>query len=139
MTDRFGIVFRHRRRRLIQEQSMHRMVLALLCVPTLAFAQVSEQSPMPLPAIAASPVSEIVLIPRGFIPLIEQAILHPHSADVGDIVALLQQLDACVADNPQGGVTRHDGPDRCPVVTQALAAKAQELADAKKAAPGKPN
>ena len=118
---------------------MRRMVLVLLCVPTLAFAQVSEQSPQPVPAIAASPVAEIILIPRGFVPLIEQAILHPHSADVGDILALVQQLDACVADNPVAGATRHDGPDRCPVVTQALAAKAQELADAKKAAPAKPN
>jgi hypothetical protein len=117
---------------------MRRTVLALLFIPTLAFAQTAQQSPQPAPVAAASPLSDVVLMPRGFVPLIEQAILHPHSADVGDILTLVQELDACVANNPVGGVTRRDGPDRCPVVTEALAAQAQELANAKKAAPAKP-
>lgn len=117
---------------------MRRLILALSCVPTLVSAQTSSQ---PAPASPAAPPSEMVLIPRALISPIEQAILHPHSVDVGDILTLIRQLDACVADNPTGGVVQRSGPDQCTPVTQALAAQAQELADAKKAATpaAKPN
>ena len=105
----------------------------------LAFAQASVQ-----PSQSAPPYqpSDTVLIPRALIAPIEQAILHPHSVDVGDVIALLQQFRACVADNPTNGVVRHLEPDLCSPVTQALAVQAQELAEAKKTAtapPAKPN
>ena len=113
---------------------MRRFILALSCLPTLAFAQAAAQPPQPAPASPVAPSSEMVLIPRALISPIEQAILHPHNVDVGDVIALMQQLEACVADNPMTGVARRNGPDQCPPVTQALSAQAQELADAKKAA-----
>jgi hypothetical protein len=120
---------------------MRRLIYALSCIPTLAFAQTPSPPLQPAPASAAALLSQMVMIPRALIPPIEQAILHPHSVDVGDIIVLVKQLDACVADNPTGGVVRRSGPDECTPVTQALAEQAQELADAKKAAamPAKPN
>jgi hypothetical protein len=111
---------------------MRRLILAFSCIPVLAFAQTP--GPQPAPAASAIAPFETILIPRGFVPLIMQAILHPHSVDVGDILTLVQQLDACVADNPVNGAVHRDGPDQCSVVTQALEAQAQKPADAKKGA-----
>jgi hypothetical protein len=121
---------------------MRWLFVALSCFPTLVFTQTPMQPPQSTPTSQIAPPPDIVLIPRALIPSVEQAILHPHSVDVGDIIALLQQLDACIADNPINGVVRRIGPDQCSPVTQALAAQAQELADAKKAPvlmPVKPN
>jgi hypothetical protein len=117
-------------------KTMRSLIIAISLVPTFAFAQAPAQPQQPAPDLLAA---EMVLMPRALIPLMEQAILHPHNVDTGDVISLMQQLEACVADNPVNGVVRGNGPDRCPMVTQALAAQAQELADAKKAAAAKPN
>jgi hypothetical protein len=123
---------------LIAGKIMCWVILALSCVPTLALAQMPVARTPAASAPPATAVSETVLIPSALVPPIMQAILHPHSVDVGDILTLVQQLEACVADNPVDGAVRRNGPDQCPVVTQALAA--QTSANAKKpTASGKPN
>jgi hypothetical protein len=114
---------------------MRRLSLGLSFVPMLAFAQAAEP-----PASAAPSPPDTVLIPRSLVPMIEQAVLHPHMVDAGDALALLQQLEACVADNPVAGVTSRNGPDKCPLVTQALDAQVQALTNAKMAkAPARRN
>lgn len=101
---------------------MRRLILVLSLVPTLAFAQApAPQSPQP----------DVVLLPRQLVENTVRWIVVPNATDA---VQLFLMLQACVADNPVGGVMRRSGPDQCPVVTQALAAQSQELADAKKAA-----
>jgi hypothetical protein len=115
---------------------MRKLALALSFVPMLAFAQAAELSGLAAPAAP----TDTVLIPRSLVPMIEQAVLHPHMVDAGDALTLLQQLEACVADNPVDGVTRREGQDKCPLVTQTLETQAQALANAKKAtAPAKSN
>ena len=112
---------------------MRRLILAAWCVvPTLVFAQSPPQLQQPAEGSPIVLPQDMVLIPRGLIPSIEQAVLHPHSVDPGDILTLVQEIDACVADNPTAGAARHTGPDQCPVVARALATLTQELAAAKK-------
>ena len=67
------------------------------------------------------------------------AVLHPDLATPA-VEQAFAMLGACVADNPVNGMLRRQGADQCPAVTEALAAQAKELADAKKAAaqPPKP-
>jgi hypothetical protein len=98
-------------------------------------------------ALVASPAvaqeqPDTIISPRALAAPMEQAILHPHSADVGDVVAMLQKFEACVTDNPGGGITRRVGQDQCPEVTAALDAQQKIVAerhrlkaDAAKAAP----
>ena len=112
---------------------MRRLILAAWCVvPTLVFAQSPAQSQQPAEGSPTALPPDMVLIPRALIPSIEQAILHPHTVDAGDILTLVQEIDACVADNPTAGAMRHNGPDQCPVVTRALTTLTQELAATKK-------
>lgn len=107
---------------------MRRLILVLSLVPTLAFAQ--PPTP-PVPQAPQAPQPDMVLLPRQLVETAAQWIAVPSATDA---VQLFLMLQACVADNPAGGVIRHNGPDQCPAVTQALAAQSRELADANKAA-----
>jgi hypothetical protein len=101
---------------------MRRLILVLSLVPTLAFAQASAPQP---------PQPDLILLPRQLAESAMQWIAAPNATDAVQLFALLQ---ACLADNPVGGLVRRSGPDQCPQVTQALAAQSRGLADAKKAA-----
>jgi len=103
------------------------LVLSLLATQFLAEAPSAIAAPPP-----AADDPDVVVIPRALVALIRQAILHPHSADVGDILAVVQQFAACVDDNPLNGLVRRAGQDQCPEVTSALAARDKELAAARK-------
>jgi len=78
---------------------------------------------------------EMVLLPRQVAEAAAQWIAQPNA---GNAVQLYAALTACIADNPHGGVTTHMGADQCAAVTEALAAQAKELADAKAPKPTVP-
>lgn len=75
------------------------------------------------PAMAQQP-PEMVLLPRQ---LAESAVAWIATPNATDAVQLFVALNSCLANNPTGGVMRRAGPDRCPVVTEALAAKDEQI------------
>lgn len=85
------------------------------------------------PAFAQPPPAapEMVLLPRI---LAETAAQWIGAPDATTAVRVFAALQACLADNPQGGRLVRQGQDQCPAVTAALAARDKELADAKAAA-----
>src|SRR6185312_11029033 len=104
-----------------RKNTMRRLILAaFLVAPFAAQAQQQPQKP------------EMVLLPRQVAEAAAQWIAQPNA---GNAVQLYAAMTACIADNPSSGVVRHVGPDQCPAVTEALAAREKELADAKKAEP----
>ena len=86
---------------------------------------------LPIAAHAQQPTIEMVLVPRG---IAETALSWIMAPNANNAVQLYAALQACIADNPHGGVTRRSGPDQCPAVTEALAAQEKALADATRAA-----
>jgi hypothetical protein len=70
----------------------------------------------------------MVLLPRS---LAEAAVQWIAAPNAGNAVQLYDSLAACLADNPHDGVTWRMGQDQCSGVTEALAAQAKALADAK--------
>lgn len=98
---------------------MRRPLLPLLLLPLAAHAQPAPQQP------------EMVLLPRQLAETAAQWISAP---DATTAVRIFAALQACLADNPQGGRLTRQGQDQCPAVTAALAARDKELADAKAAA-----
>lgn len=81
------------------------------------------------PAFAQQP--NMVLLPRTLAEAAAQWVMQP---DATTAVRLFAGLQACLADNPANGRVQHTGPDQCPAVTEALAEREKELADARKAA-----
>jgi hypothetical protein len=110
-----------------------RAILFATLLPVAAWA--ADAPPIATPPPAPPPSDCCVLILRSVVAPIEQVIQHPHQYDFGETLAILQQFDACVADNPIKGVVRHTGQDQCPDVTDALAAQTAALAVSKKAPP----
>jgi hypothetical protein len=104
------------------------LAAALALAPLAAYAQTPAPAPKP----------DMALLPREVVMGLLQRLqsigdLHPEL-----ITATVQQAAqaamACLNDNPVGGRLVRQGPDQCPVVTEALAAQEKELADAKAAA-----
>jgi hypothetical protein len=79
------------------------------------------------PALAAEAPAEMVTIPRDVAEAAAAQIRHPNPINNIDTLVLLQ---ACMADNPQGGRLVRQGADQCPSVTDVLAAHDKVLADA---------
>ena len=96
---------------------------ALLLLPTLALAQTTP---------------ELVLVPLATVQTLEQAAMNARKLDAADILAPIQQLQACIADNPHNGVVQRSGPDQCPEVTAAIEAREKVKTEAPPAAPPKP-
>jgi len=105
---------------------MRALVLAAALMAAAPFAAQAQPQP---------PKPEMVLLPRQVAEAAAQWIAQPNA---GNAVQLYAALTACIADNPHGGVTTHMGADQCAAVTEALAAQAKELADAKAPKPTVP-
>ena len=102
------------------------MKLATAALPLLlaaghALAQAPATTPQP---------PEMVLMPRAQIEAVLNWMAQP---DPTTAIRLASVVTACLANNPQGGVVRRSGPDQCPVVTEALAARDKQIADLTKA------
>lgn len=89
--------------------------VALLLAPWVAAAQ--QKSP------------EMVLIPLPVAEAVANWIVAP---DATNAVRLFSALQACIKNNPIGGVTTRIGPDQCPEVTEAIAARGKQIADLQK-------
>ena len=102
------------------------MKLTTAALPVLlaaghALAQAPATTPQP---------PEMVLMPRAQIEAMLNWMAQP---DPTTAIRLASVVTACLANNPQGGVVRRSGPDQCPVVTEALAARDKQIADLTKA------
>lgn len=92
-----------------------RLTIALL--PAIPAAAVAEQ-PLPKP--------DVVIIPRVAVQAAMNWIATP---DPTNAVRLYSALQACLQDNPIDGRVSRMGPDQCPEVTEAIAARDKEIAD----------
>lgn len=72
---------------------------------------------MPKPAQAQE---QMVLLPRALAVAVAHWMVHP---DPDTAIELYNTLGNCINDNPDNGVLVRSGPDECPAVTAALAAK----------------
>ena len=80
-------------------------------------------------AMAQGAPPDVVLLPRAVAQAAMQWVMAPDPTNAVRIYAALQ---ACMQNNPHDGVTTRMGPDQCPEVTEALAARNKEIADLKK-------
>ncbi len=94
---------------------------AIMLASVPAFAQAPAAPPQP---------PEMVLMPRAQVEAMLNWMAQP---DPTTAIRLASVVTACLANNPQGGVVRRSGPDQCPVVTEALAARDKQIADLTKA------
>jgi hypothetical protein len=101
---------------------MKRMPLAVACLLAAGLVPAAGQP---------APTQEMVLLPRS---LVDEALRWIADPNAGNAVHLFASLDACLSDNPNNGRLARIGPDRCAVVTEALAAQAKALTDAATAA-----
>lgn len=91
------------------------LALAFCCVAGAAGAQ--EQKP------------DVVLLPREVAQAALDWIATPNPMMA---VRLYSTLQACLQDNPHNGATMRMGGDQCPVVSEAIAARAKEVENLQK-------
>lgn len=96
------------------------LILASLLLPVTAHGQI----PAP-PATVELPLADVEKVLNGY--------LFPHTTQPGDVIPSALMLRGCIAmQAQQPGVIRDNG--QCPAVSEALKARAQELANAAKTA-----
>lgn len=84
---------------------------------------------LPVAAMAQPAPQDVVVLPRD---VAQAALGWIGTPDPMTAVRLYVALNACLNNNPHGGVTTRMGPDQCPSVTQALADRDKQIADLRK-------
>jgi len=95
-------------------------VFAAFIVSLVSFSSFAQTPPGP----STPQAPEMVLMPRQ---LIEQAASWIAQPDSTIAVKLYAALGACLKDNPSQGIISNQGNDACKIVSDAIAARNQEI------------